>query len=78
MCKPACPYSLGNHAQLKGGSATDILRSMLAYGWVERCSDIVGCGRRFHKISDLVHFTPATLFSINDMKMMNMLKGMLV
>ena len=71
------PYSLENHAQLGGGSVAERLKSTLAYGWVERCSDVAGCGRRFHKISDLVHYTSATLFSVNDMKMMNMLKGML-
>ena len=32
----------GNHAQLGGGSYAEILRSALAYGWVERCSDVVG------------------------------------
>ena len=44
MCKPACFYSLGNHAQLGGGSVAERLRSTLAYGWVERCSDVAGCG----------------------------------
>ena len=38
------PYSLGNHAQLRGGSVVERLRSTLAYGWVERCSDIAGYG----------------------------------
>ena len=38
------PYSLGNHAQLGGGSIAEGFRSMLAYGWVERCSDVAGCG----------------------------------
>ena len=36
------PYSLGNHAQLGGGNIVEIFRSMLAYGWVERCSDVAG------------------------------------
>ena len=45
MCKPASvPYSLGNHAQLGGGSVAERLMSTLAYGWVERCSDVAGCG----------------------------------
>ena len=39
------PYSLGNHAYLGGGSVAQKLRSTLAYGWVERCSDVDGCGR---------------------------------
>ena len=30
------PYTLGNHAQLDGGSVADGLMSTLAYGWVER------------------------------------------
>ena len=66
------PYSLENHAQLKGGSAAERLRSTLAYGWVERCSDVAGCGRSFHKISDLAHFTSATLLFVNcyDMNML--------
>ena len=34
----------GNHAQLKGGSGAKRLMSTLAYGWVERCSDIASCG----------------------------------
>ena len=37
------PYSLWNHAQLGGGSVVECLMSTLAYGWVERCSDVVGC-----------------------------------
>ena len=32
-----------NHAQLGGGSDVERLRSTLAYGWVERCSDIASC-----------------------------------
>ena len=28
------PYSLGNHAQVGGGSAAERLRSTWAYGWV--------------------------------------------
>ena len=41
----------GNHAQLEGGSAAERLMSTLAYGWVERCSDIAGCGILYQKIS---------------------------
>ena len=37
-------YSLGNHAQLRGGSVAERLRSTLTYGWVERCSHVVGYG----------------------------------
>ena len=40
MC-PLVPY--GNHAQLGGGSDAERLRSMLAYVWVEHCSDVAGC-----------------------------------
>ena len=41
------PYSLRNHAQLRGGSVAERLMSTLAYGWVERCSNIAGCGTSF-------------------------------
>ena len=34
----------GNYAQLKGGSVAERLKTTLAYGWVEHCSDIAGCG----------------------------------
>ena len=44
----------GNHAQLEGGIATERLMSTLAYGWVQRCSDIAGCVDLLHKISILV------------------------
>ena len=45
----------GNHSLLGGGSAIERLMSTLAYGWVERCSDIAGCGMSFaSKISILV------------------------
>ena len=48
MCEPpSVPYSLGKSCQLEDGSAAEILMSTLAYGWVERCSDIVGCGTSF-------------------------------
>ena len=39
---------------------------MLAYGWVERCSDIAGWNDFFIKISNLVYFTSAILFTVND------------
>ena len=45
LCVNLCslvPY--GNHAQLRGGNANERLMSTLAYGWVERCSDIASCG----------------------------------
>ena len=60
------PYSLGNHAQLGGGGIAEIFRSMLAYGWVERCNDVAGCGRVLHKISNLAYFTSAIIFSVNE------------
>ena len=45
----------GNHAQIGGGSDADRLMSTLAYGWVERCSDIVGYRTIFaFKISIIV------------------------
>ena len=65
------PYSLENHAQLRGGSVAERLRSTLAYGWVECCSDIAGCGTSSYKISNLVYFTPAIILLL--MNMVNML-----
>ena len=38
---PLVPY--GNHAQLEGGIDAERVRSTLAYGWVECCSDIASC-----------------------------------
>ena len=38
------PYSLGKSCQHGGGDVAERLMSALAYGWVERCSDIAGCG----------------------------------
>ena len=38
------PISLWNYAQLRGGSDAKRLMSTLAYGWVERCSDVASCG----------------------------------
>ena len=34
----------GNHAQLGGGSDAERVRSTLAFGWVERCSNIASYG----------------------------------
>ena len=60
------PYSLENHAQLGGGSVAERLRSTLAYGWVEHCSDVAGCIMNSYKISNLVSFTSAIIFSVNE------------
>ena len=60
------PYSLGNHAQLGGGSIVESFRSMLAYGWVERCSDVAGFGTSSYNISNFVYFTSAILFTVSD------------
>ena len=50
MCEHvSVPYSLWDHTQLGGGSASKRLMSALAYGWVERCNDIVGCGTNSFK-----------------------------
>ena len=53
---------------------------MLAYGWVECCSDVAGCRRSFYKIINLVHFTSVILFSVNknDEHVERMLVGMYV
>ena len=57
------PYSLRNHAQLGGGSVVEILMSTLAYGWLERCSDVAGCRMSSYQMSILVHFTSAIIFT---------------
>ena len=45
LCVSLCPLvPCGNHAHLGGGSDAERLRSTLAYGWVERCNDVAGCG----------------------------------
>ena len=44
MCEPASFLSLGESCPARGGNVAERLRSMLAYGWVERCSDVAGCG----------------------------------
>ena len=38
------PLFLEEIIPISGGSVAEILMSALAYGWVERCSDIAGCG----------------------------------
>ena len=38
--------------------------STLAYGWVERCSDVAGCGRVLYKISVLHHFASIFTFTV--------------
>ena len=44
LCVSLCPLvPCGNHAQLGGGNDTERVRSTLAYGWVETCSDIASC-----------------------------------
>ena len=60
------PYSLENHAQLGGGNVAERLRSTLDYGWVERCSDLAGCGTSSYNISNLVYFISTILFTVND------------
>ena len=57
-------FSLGNHAHLGGGNVAERLRSTLAYGWVEHCSDIAGCGELHSKISILVYFISAIVFNV--------------
>ena len=54
---------MGNHAQLRGGSVAERLMSTMAYGWVERCSDVVGCGPTYFKTSILVYFVPIIVFA---------------
>ena len=51
----------GNHAQLGGGSVAERLMSTLAYGWVEHCSEVAGCGILHQKISDAGYFISAII-----------------
>ena len=45
LCVSLCPLvPCGNCAQLGGGSGAERVMSTLAYGWVERCSNIASCG----------------------------------
>ena len=55
-CEPASVPLIpcGNHAQLEGASVAERLMSALAYGWVERCSDVASCGPTYFKISILM------------------------
>ena len=55
-----------NHAQLEGGGVAERLMSMLAYGWVERCSDVAGSGRILFKISILDYFVSTFILLINE------------
>ena len=49
------PLSLEESCPTRGWQCAERLMSTLAYGWVECCSDIVGCGRVLHwKISAVV------------------------
>ena len=44
LCVSLCSlFPRGNHAQFRGSSGAQRLRSTLAYCWVERCSDIASC-----------------------------------
>ena len=57
------PYTFGNHAQLGGGSVAERLMSTLDYGWVERCSDVVGCRMSSCQMSILDYFVSAFIFN---------------
>ena len=62
------PYSLRNHAQLGGGSVAKRMISTLAYGWVERCSDVAGCGRVIlQKISKSDYPISAVILMFNEL-----------
>ena len=58
------PYYLRNHAQLEGGNVVERLMSTLAYGWVECCSDVAGCGTSSYQMSILNYFVSAFIFTI--------------
>ena len=44
MCKTVSSLFLGESCPARGGNVAEKLRSTRAYGWVERCSDVAGCG----------------------------------
>ena len=56
------PYSLGNHAQLEGGSVVERLRSTLAYGWVEHCSDIASCGTTWSSMISILCYVISAMY----------------
>ena len=56
------PSGLWNHAQLEGGSDAERLMSTLAYGWVERCSNITSCGPTSLQDHYSCVFTSITVF----------------
>ena len=73
-----CPLvPCGNHAKLRGGSDAERVRSTLAYGWVERCSDITSCEEASSqdKYSCLC-LTLQLYFLVNDHEHVNFLKKM--
>ena len=68
LCVSLWPLvSCGNHAQLGGGSDAEILKSTLAYGWMEHYSDIAGCGTSFFQDKySLVFYFRNYNFFMND------------
>ena len=78
LCVSLCPLApYGNHAQLRGGNDAERVRSTLAYGWVERCSDIAGCRTSFFQ--DKYYCLCLTLqlyFLVNDHEHVNFLNKM--
>ena len=60
------PSVMGNHAQLEGGSDAGILMSTLAYGWVERCSDIASSRESYSQDKYfLMYLSSTTVFVLN-------------
>ena len=55
------PSALCNHAQLGGASDAERVRSTLAYGWVERCSDITSCGIAYFQDKYSLYLLSATV-----------------
>ena len=70
------PLSWRNHAQLGGGSVAERLMSKLAYGWVERCSDVAGCEWILHQeISAAGYSISANFILMLNELMMNMINA---
>ena len=65
LCVNLCSLvPCGNHAQLRGGSGAERLRSTLAYGWVEHCNDIASCREASSQDKYFLVLNSATVFSL--------------
>ena len=54
----------GNHSHLGGGSGAERMMSTLVYGWVERCSNVVGSGTRLFQDKYFLCAISTTVFCL--------------